>query len=132
MVKSYEKYDNLLPYPKLKKQQHPEPKRKDFVNYTEHGIAMDQWERDCRVYDIDRKKLIKQYQDEQSRMITLFFDDLMDELNWDVLPKEKIDKLKSHIWEEGHSSGFPECYNVAYNMAELVDVLIKDESKMEG
>jgi len=125
MVKSYEKYDNLLPYPKLKNQAFPEPKRKDFVSYTEHGIAMDDWERNRCTYDVERKKLIKEYQDEQSRMIALFFDDLMSELDWDVLPKEKIDKLKSHIWEEGHHAGFPECYNVAYDMVELVDVLIK-------
>lgn len=127
MVKSYEKYDNVLLYPKLKNQIFPEPRRKDFNSYTEHGIAMDDWEQSRNAYEIKRKILIREYQEEQGRMIDLFFDDLLSELDWDVLSKEKQDVLRSYVWEHGHSNGYPECYNVAYGISDLVGALIKKD-----
>ena len=126
-VKSYEHYDVLLEYPKLVKQAHPEPKRKDFKNYTDHGVAMDQWERDIISYNVKRKNLIENYQNEQQKMITLFFADLMDEMDWNVYTIKQQNTLKNYVWENGHSAGFPECYNVAYSIDELVSELLDKE-----
>jgi len=126
-VKSYEKYDNKAQYPKLVKQEHPEPKRKDFNSYAEHGIAMDQWENDVIVYTVKRKDLIKEYQNESQKMIDVFFADLMDELDWNIYTIKQQNALKRYVWEHGHSSGFPECYNVAYSIDELVSELLEKE-----
>jgi len=126
-VKSYEHYDVLLEYPKLVKQQYPEPKRKDFKNYTDHGVAMDQWERDVIGYNVKRKNLIENYQNEQQKMLTLFFADLCDELSWNLFTDKQKNALTAYVWEEGHSNGLSECYNVAYSIDELVSELLEKE-----
>jgi len=126
-VKSYEKYDNKSPYPKLVKQEYPEPKRKDFNSYTDHGIAMDQWENDVIVYTSKRKDLIKEYQNESQKMIDVFFADLMDEMGWSSYTIKQQNSIKRYVWENGHSAGFPECYNVAYSIDELVSELLDKE-----
>lgn len=121
-----EKYSNKLPHPQLRKQKYPEPKRKDFDSYAEHGIAMDEWDRNVCHYDAVRPKLIKEFNKESSRLSDLFMYDLLDEMGWLGLSDRKQLAISAHLWENGDGNR-RNVQEVAYDIAEMVDTLIIED-----
>jgi len=119
-----EKYNNELPFPKLRRQKFPEPKRGNFKSYAEHGIAMDEWERDVIGYDHERPHLIEAYRRENNRLNDLFMYDLLDDMGWLPLSDSKQQEISAYIWETGDGNK-NEMYDVAYNMCEMVNELTK-------
>ena len=122
---NYDKYKNQLVFPQLRKQKFPEPKRKDYVNYENHGIAMDEWERNISLYDKTRPKIVKEYNRETMRLDNLFMDDLLDEFGWLHLSGKQRKVISNYLWTDANFK--TEIYEKAEEISDIIYVLIEDE-----
>lgn len=72
-----------------------------------------------KVIDKDTiRRLREAYNDNGRRLYDLFVADLKEDLG--VTDHPKADKLVSLAWERGHSSGYQEVYNEAWNLVDLI------------
>ena len=117
-------YENKLPHPQLRRQKFPEPKRVDYENYTQLGVAMDEWERNITIYDKQRPQLIDGYNKETQRLNELFMYDLLDEMDWLRLQDSKQMAISAYLWEQGDGSK-RSIQDIAYDVSDMIDELIK-------
>jgi len=70
--------------------------------------------------DIVYKQKMLEYRQEESRLRQQFFNDVFIELGLDVLPHDVLDQFNTYVWDQGHSSGYYDVYNVACDISDLV------------
>ena len=86
----FEKYKNMMAYPKLS----------DYTTKEEY------------------KNATHEYRKENGRLFEEFKKDLFADL--DITDNPKAEKLFSIAWEKGHSSGYREVYNEALDLVDLI------------
>jgi len=122
---NFDKYVNNVPY----------PRKKDFTEWYHYkggnflGKTKNNEYEDAnilfgavieKVVDEEAYKAAREaYYREENKMMGLFADDLADELGISNHPKK--DKFLHLCWQEGHSGGFSEVYNVACTWVELLE-----------
>lgn len=119
------KYNNVLPFPTTRTKKYPQPQRKKFDNYTDHGIAMDLWEKEITQYDKKYDVMVSDFNKENKRLNELFMYDIMVEFDWLWLSDEKQLSISSHLWEAGDGSK-KEVLNYAYEISPLIEDLTKE------
>lgn len=123
-MKDYNTLFRSLNYPSKPKK--VEPKRESFKNNTEWGIALDAYETQFALDMQAYKDAMEKYREETRKLDTEFWAELYEDMYWDKLPASIARALQSLAWEEGHSSGYNEVYNVASSYYNLVDAIQKE------
>lgn len=118
----FEKYKNKDEYPPRGKVKFPKPSISHFDSYSEHGVAMDEWQANIEAYEPERKTLVGQYRIENKRLFDLFIHDLLDEMDALYLSAEKQEAISNYIATTGDGD-FNEMKNVAENMTDLVSTI---------
>ena len=124
-MKPFEEYKPSLKYPTTI-HNIVKPKLVDYNNHTEHGIAMDEWERNISHYDRTRPKIIDEFNRETIRLNNLFMDDLLDDFGWLHLSGKQRKVISHYLWEYADND-FKAIYEKAEEIADVIYVLIEDE-----
>lgn len=76
------------------------------------------------------REQVKPYNNESRRLEGEFWCDCRADLGYDeFLNEDGCQELEHYAWQEGHSSGFPEVYNVLCELAVLAERLVKNRKK---
>ena len=116
----YSKFNNKLPYPSSISA-FMKPDKNDYPNHESYGKALDKYEVEILDYKANRKKLLAEYQKEESKQLQLFFDTLFDEMDWDRFTDEQRSAIRIHIWDAGHAGGLSSIHNEAYLLDDLLN-----------
>ncbi len=114
MSTDFDVYKNELPYPMKPKKpiiKSTNPTVQDIENYT---IALEQYEKDMPEYE----KVKAAYYEEGTRLDTLFWNDIADELG--IINNPKRYKLQAIAYDRGHSGGYEEVYGHMLALVELI------------
>ena len=94
------------------------PLKSDFYEEVE-AVSKKGLTKTVKIFDeVGYRIAVQDYRDEEERIVRHFFKDLLEELNLTDHPKAAV--LMEKAWEHGHSSGFEEVANWAYDLAELM------------
>ena len=114
----YLKYKpELLSFPK----EISHPVRTDYKNHTEYGMAMDTYEVEVATRKDKCRAIRKENMQREKECLDRFRQDLIKDLGWEWLSPIQFDQVWFLIWEERHSSGLSSVYDMAKNMAVLLD-----------
>lgn len=111
---NFEKYKNLLTY----------PKRSDYTKfyYYKGGRVLAENVEGAikeKVFDEEEyKKANDAYNKENARLFEEFKKDLFADLG--IADNPKAEKLFSIAWDKGHSGGYSEVYNEALDLVDLI------------
>lgn len=128
-MKNYDDLFRQLKYPQKPKM--VEVIRVGFNSNAEWGEAIDvseiEFEKQKQKYVVELEKFHKK----QNQLDAEFWDELVNELGWNALPKSICSALQSMAWETGHANGYMEVYNVASDYACVVNAILKELNKTE-
>ena len=94
------------------------PLKSDFSEEVE-AVSKKGLTKTVKIFDeVGYRIAVQDYRDEEARIRRQFFKDLLEELDLTDHPKAAV--LMEKAWEHGHSSGFEEVANWAYDLAELM------------
>ncbi len=119
---NFTKYTNTLPY----------PSKRDFTTYIYYSKGQVVGKFAARNEEFFAKRYMEEkvvdeasytaarkiYDDNEGSLITLFKKDLLEDLG--ITDHPKADKLYDMAWEDVHSAGLEEVYNVALDLVELL------------
>jgi len=110
----FEKYVNKLEFPKR-------PIRPRLVGTTaksakEYTLLLDQYEIDFTAWTNQNIK----YHIHEKEVHEMFDKDAIDELELNDLPQWQKDRLLSYAWNESHSGGYSEVFNMLQELVMLL------------
>ncbi len=110
---NFEKYKNKTDYPKKpeKPRLSSHPTKREVESYL---LNLEDYEKKSLIY----KEKMEIYQTVDAEIHDNFRKDLFEDLGISNNPKK--DLLYSKAWENGHSAGFSEVYNVACDLVDLI------------
>lgn len=128
-----DKYKNTLDYPMEREHETKrwffgencvaEQVNREKIKFITSGITITDLKglKTKRIYSDEYHKMVNAHNAENARIAAEFRKDLFDDLG--ITDNPKRDLLYAKAYERGHSSGYSEIANVAYD---LVDLIYKD------
>lgn len=84
----------------------------------EHLTLLEQWELDIT----EHEKVTSKERKISNERNTVLENYIKDQAGlFDVVPKDKQDKVWNYAWQQGHSSGYSEIYNYLIELVELFE-----------
>ncbi len=110
-----EKYKNPIPYPnRLTKPRIPLGSSSSYM-VKEYAEELAKWESAMEKFKAERKV----YDDKDQELERIFRNDALQELGYDKLPEWQQNRIYAYAYEQGHSGGLSEIWNVLDNMTTL-------------
>ena len=101
---------------------YPESPKKPYLNKQHTSLEVKQYVKDLEIYEeamIVYKEKQAKYYEEENKLEKQFKKDALEECG--LSKHSNKDKIFNYAWEQGHSNGYEEVFNVLSEIAELFE-----------